>query len=391
MALFFDDLTCSDDISLSPIQNNSNNEDDVKESIVNILCNNKENTQVPIILRIRKLITESPEVAKTRSYINIELDNELINNLEILDNYIRTSVYKHHSSPYLFNNEFPETVITERYTSCIMSDESNNKWLRVRTDFQTKTQTPQITMYEDINDEEVASTVTSLDNYQNRVGEYIICLTAIRFLKSSFKCDFVLRAIDCESNNNHSSESPSLSLESINLAELIMRNNKKVEANVEENGEKTRPEQEQEQEQVQVQVQEPVQVQEQEQEQEPVQVQVQVQEQEPVQVQAQAQVEEEQELKHTRTRKKKISKKLTAHHEMVLRQQHYINKLKDMQETIQHDVEIALQKKQTIDTDYTDAVESLTVLQENSVRSGDGYTTDDEMIRQDAEEALQNS
>ena len=85
MALFFDDLTCADDIILSPIQNV--NEDDAKESIVNISCHTKKGDTVPIILRVRKSITEETEVAKTRSYINIELDNELINNLEIYSKF----------------------------------------------------------------------------------------------------------------------------------------------------------------------------------------------------------------------------------------------------------------------------------------------------------------
>ena len=78
---------------------------------------------------------------------------------------------------------------------------------------------------------------------------------------------------------------------------------------------------------------------------------------------------------------------------MLERQQKYIDRLKTMQLEVEKDVAIALQKRDCIEADYGDAITSLTKLQENaestqSLREKDGYTTDDEMVRQDAEDVL---
>ena len=78
---------------------------------------------------------------------------------------------------------------------------------------------------------------------------------------------------------------------------------------------------------------------------------------------------------------------------MVNRQAKYVDRLKNLQSEVEHDVEVALQKRDCIRSDYSEAVSSLSELKDGadsttSLREKDGYTTDDEMIRQDVEDAL---
>jgi hypothetical protein len=348
---FFDHVKGVDDFILTPTEQSSELED-VKESVIQVHCGEEQH---PILFRIRKAITEKTVIGKTRAHINIELNDDIITQLNTLDEYIQTVVYKHHASPHLFNQEFPEEDIRKLYTSCISSnnDDDTYKYLRVRTEFQSKQ--PHVSVYEDIDNKETMKNVTTLEDYLEREGEYIICLTSIRFLKTTYKCEFVLKAIDIETRTEEHShiagedtyEKPLVS--SFNLAELIMRNNNRKSADVETD------------------------------------VATVVDGVSDTAETAEHVVPSDLQIRRNGNTLSNQKEKQS----LLKRQQKYITQLQTLQKSVAQDVEIALQKKQTIESDYTHAMESLSLLQ-NSVthRTNDGYTTDDEMIRQDAEDEM---
>jgi hypothetical protein len=469
MSLFFDDVKGPHDLVLHPPQ--ACTVDGNQVAISNVECKNSDGQNVPLLFRIRKRIQETIFNAKTRAYIDINLDDHISEYMHTtLDTYVRSAVFSIHSQPQYFNKVIPQNIMDRYYTPSISSDEAS-QWLRVRMDFNPSEKQGVVILNEITNSNTVRQNdkATSLDPYNGKDGEYVVCLSNIRFMKTSYRCDYILKSIDVnisdstvtpteepqeQEQEQEQEHEPVTVSPLVNLAkEIIMNNETRGAARVsEESGAiavNVANEETNDACQTTVEPAEPVHAAaeaiEENTEVAPVttsneahledvsdktpapQKQVTIQgalldtgddtaaieeESAPITELTEKTTDDEvvaeaQSLEVINVPKKKVQQEhstvakpktrrragMSERKLMVNRQAKYVDRLKNLQSEVEHDVEVALQKRDCIRSDYSEAVSSLSELKDGadsttSLREKDGYTTDDEMIRQDVEDAL---
>ena len=324
-------ISCTTKIS-DIVLNDPVKQDDIA---VSLLQDKEEN---PVILSIEKTVEEHVHNATNRAYIDIELkDDEPQNYLKELDSHCVNTVYGRHSEPAWFDKQLPEEIVQNYYKSCVsLTQNKETPFIRIKTSFNQKEKLPALNLLPQKEGEE-STIIDNLSELEGKTIIYHVHLNSLRFLKKSFCCEFILQSIEIKQ-------------------------------------EEVKPEQEDEQ------------------------TENNSSEQQKKQEDAENALVEDINLANmilnNSAHRESIEKQEQERLEKLEKQRQYLQSLEKLKLEVEEEVANILKKREDLEQDYSNALEEIKLLEEQSIESNPPsnyqYHTDDELIEQDIIEETQH-
>lgn len=290
----------------------------------------------PIVLSIEKKVEEHVHNATNRAYIDIELkDSEHLNYLKGLDNHCVSTVYSRHSEPAWFDKQLPEEIVHNYYKSCITLKQNKEiPFIRIKTAFNQKDKLPALNLRSQKEGDE-STIIDNLSELDGKTIVYYVHLNSLRFLKKSFCCEFILQSIEIKQEE--------------------------VQAKQEvEKPESDASEQQKKQEEAENALVEDINL---------------------ANMILNNSAHRESNEKQEQDRLEKLEK-----------QRQYLQSLEKLKLVVEEEVANILKKREDLEQDYSNALEEIKLLEEQSIESNSSnnyqYHTDDELVEQDIIEEI---